>query len=235
MLAVERLEAGYGDVQVLFGVSLAVGAGEMVALVGSNGAGKTTLLRSIHGMARIRSGSIRLDGRPIHHLPVHRIGQLGVAHVLEGRQLFPDMTVRENLLLGAHRAPARPRLRGNLERLLELFPVLGERLRQRAGTLSGGQQQMLAIARALMLEPRLLLVDEPSLGLAPLLVEELFRALAAVKQEGIAVVLAEQNVHLALRIADRACVIEEGRVVLEGPAPALLDDPRIRDAYLGVR
>ncbi len=232
MLTVRRLEAGYGPLQVLFGVELRLERGEMVALLGPNGAGKTTLLKALMGLVW-RRGEVELEGQPIGHLPPHRVARLGLAMVPEGRGLFPEMTVQENLLLGAYRPEARRSLRESLQRAYELFPRLYERRVQLAGTLSGGEQQMLAIARALMSHPRLLLVDEPTLGLAPRLGTEILKALAGLKAQ-VPILLAEQNLVLALELADRAYVLEQGRVVLEGDAADLARDPRVRASYLGV-
>ncbi|AFV77321.1 ABC-type branched-chain amino acid transport systems, ATPase component (plasmid) [Thermus oshimai JL-2] len=232
-LKVEGLEAGYGKAQVLFGVDLEVGEGEMVALLGANGAGKTTTLRALSGLVRPWRGQLLLDGLDLRPLSPARRARLGLGHVPEGRQLFPLMTVEENLRLGAaFLAPGREK--EGLERAYALFPRLGERWGQLAGTLSGGEQQMLAIARALMGFPRILLVDEPSLGLSPRLAEEVLLALVQVAREGTGVLLVEQNVALSLEVAGRAYVLEGGRVVLEGPAPLLREDPRVREAYLSL-
>lgn len=232
-LAVEALEAGYGKAQVLFGVDLEVGKGELVALLGANGAGKTTLLRVISGLVRPWAGRVLLDGRDLKGLSPAKRARLGLGHVPEGRQLFPLMTVEENLRLGAaFLAPGRDK--EGYQRVYALFPRLGERRRQLAGTLSGGEQQMLAIGRALMGFPKILLVDEPSLGLSPRLAEEVLLALKAVAGEGVGVFLVEQNVALSLEVAERAYVLEQGRVVLEGPARVLAQDPRVREAYLSL-
>jgi len=232
-LAVEALEAGYGKAQVLFGVDLEVGKGEIVALLGANGAGKTTLLRVISGLVRPWAGRVLLDGRDLKGLSPAKRARLGLGHVPEGRQLFPLMTVEENLRLGAaFLAPGRDK--EGYQRVYALFPRLGERRRQLAGTLSGGEQQMLAIGRALMGFPKILLVDEPSLGLSPRLAEEVLLALKAVAGEGVGVFLVEQNVALSLEVAERAYVLEQGRVVLEGPARVLAQDPRVREAYLSL-
>jgi len=232
-LAVEALEAGYGKAQVLFGVDLEVGKGEIVALLGANGAGKTTLLRVISGLLRPWAGRVLLDGRDLKGLSPAKRARLGLGHVPEGRQLFPLMTVEENLRLGAaFLAPGRDK--EGYQRVYALFPRLGERRRQLAGTLSGGEQQMLAIGRALMGFPKILLVDEPSLGLSPRLAEEVLLVLKAVAGEGVGVFLVEQNVALSLEVAERAYVLEQGRVVLEGPARVLAQDPRVREAYLSL-
>jgi branched-chain amino acid transport system ATP-binding protein len=232
-LRVEALEAGYGKAQVLFGVDLEVVENELVALLGANGAGKTTLLRAISGLVRPWSGRVLLEGQDLRGLSPAKRARMGLGHVPEGRQLFPLMTVEENLRLGAaFLAPGRER--EGYERVYGLFPRLAERRRQLAGTLSGGEQQMLAIGRALMGFPKILLVDEPSLGLSPRLAEEVLLALEAVAGEGVGVLLVEQNVALTLDVAERAYVLEHGRVVLEGPASALAQDPRVREAYLSL-
>jgi branched-chain amino acid transport system ATP-binding protein len=232
-LRVEALEAGYGKAQVLFGVDLEVVENELVALLGANGAGKTTLLRAISGLVRPWSGRVLLEGQDLRGLSPAKRARMGLGHVPEGRQLFPLMTVEENLRLGAaFLAPGRER--EGYERVYGLFPRLAERQRQLAGTLSGGEQQMLAIGRALMGFPKILLVDEPSLGLSPRLAEEVLLALKAVAGEGVGVLLVEQNVALTLDVAERAYVLEHGKVVLQGPASALAQDPRVREAYLSL-
>ena len=232
-LEVQALETGYGKAQVLFGVDLEVEAGELVALLGANGAGKTTLLRALSGLLRPWKGSVLLGGKDLRGLSPARRARLGLGHVPEGRQLFPLMTVEENLRLGAaFLAPGREK--EGYERVYALFPRLAERRRQLAGTLSGGEQQMLAIGRALMGFPRILLVDEASLGLSPRLAEEVLLALKEVARGGVGVLLVEQNVALSLEVAERGYVLEHGRVVLEGPAQALAQDPRVREAYLSL-
>lgn len=234
MLSIERLEAGYGEVKVLHGISLEVNEGECVALVGANGAGKSTLLRAISGMVRIISGTILFDGLDITRIPPFQIASLGIAHVPEGRRLFPELTVEENLLLGAWVGEARRVRAESLDRVYTLFPRLKERRRQLAGTLSGGEQQMLAIGRGLMLRPRLLMLDEPSLGLSPLLVEQVFDALREILLQKVSLLLAEQNIVQALALATRAYVIETGRIVMAGPGQELLQAPGLREAYLGL-
>jgi branched-chain amino acid transport system ATP-binding protein len=234
MLQVSGLQVAYGDVQALWGVDFEVPAGRIVALLGANGAGKTTTLRTISGLIRPRAGRIHFDGMDVGSLAPHAIVALGLAHIPEGRRLWPGMTVRENLELGAFPARARPHREASLEWVLRLFPRLAERPAQLAGTLSGGEQQMLAIGRALMARPRLLMLDEPSLGLAPLVVAELFGIIRTVNAEGVTVLLVEQNVHQALGIADHGFVLETGRVVTAGAARTLLDDPYIKEAYLGL-
>ena len=230
MLEVSDLEAGYGRVEVLHRVDLRVEEGEIVALVGSNGAGKTTLLRAVSGLIAPSRGSIQFRGREIGGLPPERIVDLGLAHVPEGRRLFPGLTVRENLLVGAFRR----RGKGNLERAIELFPRLGGRLEQIAGSLSGGEQQMCAIARGLMSDPELVMIDELSLGLAPNLVEQILERLTTISEDGTAVLLVDQDVDLALEVAARGYVLETGGIVASGPSNELLADPKVREAYLGV-
>ena len=234
LLEIETLDAGYGSAKVLHGLSLRVEEGEAVALVGANAAGKTTLLRAISGIVRPASGSIRFSGRELIGQAPDAIARAGIVQVPEGRQLFPDMSVRENLELGAMARPeAWAGRAAALERVIALFPRVGERLAQRAGTMSGGEQQQVAIARALMARPRLLLVDEPSAGLAPVIVQKVFRALRDIHADGTTILLVEQNVPLSLRLAQRAYVVELGRVVLEGTGAALLADPHVQAAYLG--
>jgi branched-chain amino acid transport system ATP-binding protein len=232
LLAVEGVHAAYGRVEALRGVSLEVAEGEIAALIGANGAGKSTLLMTICGAPRARRGRIGYGGRDITRLPTHEIMRLGIAHAPEGRRIFPRMTVLENLRMGAVVAdPAQ--FDRDLERVLDLFPALAGRTRQRGGTLSGGEQQMLAIARALMARPRLLLLDEPSLGLAPLVVKQIFRAIAEINgKEGVTVFLVEQNAYHALRLARRGYVMVNGAITLSGAGADLLADPEVRSAYL---
>ncbi|MBI4589796.1 MAG: ABC transporter ATP-binding protein [Candidatus Rokubacteria bacterium] len=234
MLTVHDLHVLYGDIQALWGVSFEVREREIVTLVGSNGAGKTTTLRTISGVLRPAGGRIVLDGAEIARLAPHAIVARGISHIPEGRRLWPGMTVLENLELGAYPKGARPRSQESLGWVFALFPRLHERMGQLAGTLSGGEQQMLAIGRALMARPKLLMLDEPSLGLAPRLVAELFRVIAEINDQGVTVLLVEQNVHQALEIAHRAYVLETGRIVKEGAARDLLNDPAIKEAYLGL-
>jgi branched-chain amino acid transport system ATP-binding protein len=234
LLELYGVSAAYGEVQALFDVNLEVRPGEVVALLGSNGAGKTTFLRVVSGLLPARQGTVRFLGEDITSRRPDLIVELGIAHVPEGRQLFSDMTVEENLQLGAYIARARRRRRANLERTFAIFPRLGERRHQLAGTLSGGEQQMLAIGRGLMSEPRLLLLDEPSLGLSPLLTEQTLSVVKAIAREDLTVLLVEQKVLEALEIADRGYVIESGRVVREGTSAALRTDPAIVQAYLGI-
>ncbi|MFL5264732.1 MAG: ABC transporter ATP-binding protein [Anaeromyxobacteraceae bacterium] len=234
MLAVEGLSAAYGAVTALWSVTFEVGKGEVVALVGGNGAGKTTTLKALSGLVRPRAGSIRLDGERLDALAPAAIVARGLIHVPEGRKLFPEMTVRDNLLLGAYSPAARPHQAERLAQVFETFPRLRERARQLAGTLSGGEQQMVAIGRGLMAGPRILMMDEPSLGLAPILVVEMFGVSEAIHRAGVTVLLVEQNTEHALAIADRGYVLESGRVVLAGTGAALLADARVREAYLGL-
>lgn len=233
MLEVAGLVAGYGGVTVLRGVSLLVGAGEIVAVLGANGVGKTTLNRALSGLVRADSGSITFEGERIDGLDPAAIVARGLIHVPEGRKIFPNMRVSENLELGAY-ARGRARRADNLARVYAIFPRLRERAGQFAGTLSGGEQQMLAIGRGLMAEPRLLILDEPSLGLSPLLVEELFALIARIAAEGLAIMLVEQNVVQSLDLAARAYVLENGAVALSGPAAALRANPELEKAYLGM-
>jgi branched-chain amino acid transport system ATP-binding protein len=232
MLEVRGVETFYGAIQALHGVDLDVGAGEIVTLIGANGAGKSTLLMTICGNPRARAGSIRLEGRDIAGLPTHEIVRLGVAQVPEGRRIFPRMSVFENLQIGATLAdPAH--FQRDLDRVFAMFPVLAERREQRGGTLSGGEQQMLAIARALMCRPRLLLLDEPSLGLAPLIVRQIFETIGRIaREDGVTIFLVEQNAYHALRLADRGYVLVNGRVRLSGTGRELLANAEIRAAYL---
>jgi len=233
LLALEDLHASYGHVQALRGLDLVVRPGELVCLIGANGAGKTSTLRAISGLLRAARGRIVFDGAPIHGAAPAAILRAGIAHCPEGRRVFPYLTVRENLEMGAYVRRDRREVEDDLERVSTHFPVLTERRRQTAGTLSGGEQQMLAIARALMSRPRLILFDEPSLGLAPALVETTFGVIADIRRRGTTVLMVEQNAYLALRMADRAYVMETGRIVLEGSARELLDDDHVRRAYLG--
>ena len=234
MLRVDRLCVHYGAAPALHDVSLRIDAGELVCIVGPNGAGKSTLINTVAGMHRASSGAMTVDDAELTRLPAHRFCAQGVAIVPEGRRLFASMTVRENLELGSLLRAAKAARQSSLERVCALFPALRANLHRHAGLLSGGQQQMVAIGRALMAQPRLLLLDEPSLGLAPMIVSELFTAIQRVNREGMAVLLVEQNVALALAIAARAYVLEEGRIVAEGASAELLAQPELRRAYLGV-
>ncbi len=234
LLEIRDLHVSYGKVEALHGISLDVGEGEIVALLGSNGAGKTTTLRAISGLIRPRAGQITLDGQLLNDLPAHRIVALGLGHVPEGRRIFGSLTIEENLRLGGYliRNDAAA-LDERMEKLFETFPRLRERRAQLAGTLSGGEQQMLAIARALMLKPRLVVLDEPSMGLAPKLVRAIFAMIAQIRGEGTSILVVEQNARQALRIASRAYVLESGSIALAGPAQELMQDARVRAAYLG--
>jgi branched-chain amino acid transport system ATP-binding protein len=234
MLEIRDLSVFYGDAQALDGVGLSVGPGQVVALVGANGAGKTSLIRTVGGILKPRSGTIRFDGHQIAGLGSHKVCDLGVGQVAEGRQVFPTMSVVENLQVGAMLPRARALAAANLERVFEMFPRLRERAGQAAGTLSGGEQQMLAIGRCLMGAPRLIMFDEPSLGLSPALVGEVFRTIRELHAQGMTILLVEQNVAASLQLADRACVLENGRIVLEGSGAELLADPRVKEAYLGL-
>jgi branched-chain amino acid transport system ATP-binding protein len=233
-LEVRGLQAGYGDVQVLWDVSFEVGPGETVCVVGSNGAGKTTALRCISGLLPARAGAVRVDGADLTNAAPAALLDAGIAHVPEGRRLFAAMSVRDNLLMGAYRRTDKAEIQRDLDRVYGLFPILAERRRQDAGTLSGGEQQMCAIARGLMARPSLLMIDELSLGLAPRAVELLTDALVDIRRTGLAVLLVEQDVMAALDIADRAVVIDRGRVTAAGPAKDLAGDPSIREAYMGI-
>jgi branched-chain amino acid transport system ATP-binding protein len=235
MLSVDGLRVAYGRVEALHGVSIEVAQGELVTVIGANGAGKSTLLRAITGVLRPTGGTIRLDGAVTSGLPSSTMVQRGVAMVPEGRQIFPDLTVAENLDLGGYYRHDRAAMRADLEQILGQFPILRERLGKPAGTLSGGQQQMLAIGRALMSKPRLLLLDEPSLGLAPTIVQNLAGIIRALHKGGTTILLVEQNARLALRLADRAYVMATGLVVGSGTGAALLDDPTVQETYLGGR
>ena len=233
LLEVRDLDFAYGDVHVLHGVSLSVLSGEIVTLVGSNGAGKSTTLRNISRLLEPRSGSIVFDGHDLTRMSSHEIVELGVVQVPEGRRVFPEMTIAENLRMGSYVSTARADRAANLERGLTLFPRLRERYSQLAGTLSGGEQQMLAIARGLMAKPRLLLLDEPSLGLSPLLVKTIFDTIAEINRQGVSVLLVEQNVYQSLRIANRGYVLETGHIALSGSGQELLNDEKVKAAFLG--
>ena len=232
-LEVDGLHVSYGRIAVVHGVSLRVAQGQVVCLIGANGAGKTTIMRTISGLIRPRAGHIRFDGAEIASSPAHRIAAAGLRQVPEGRQCFAELTVAENLALGAYLVPDRTEIARRQDAVLTRFPRLRERLAQFAGSLSGGEQQMLAIGRALMGAPRLLMLDEPSMGLAPLFVEEIFAIITALKTEGTTILLVEQNASAALEVSDHAYVLETGRVVLEGPAATVAADPGVAAAYLG--
>jgi len=234
VLEVRGLDVAYGEKPALREVGMTVGEGESVSVLGANGAGKSTLLRTISGLQRPRQGSVSLDERRLDQLAPYDIAALGVAHVPEGRRVLPDMTVEENLELGAYLPEPRRRRAETLAWVYEVFPRLKERRRQRAGTLSGGEQQMLAVGRGLMLRPRLLMLDEPSLGLAPVIVDVTFEKIAEVRRQGIAILLIEQNVQRALDLVDRGYVFEQGRVTLQGSSQEILDNPHVKVAYLGL-
>jgi branched-chain amino acid transport system ATP-binding protein len=234
LLRLEGVDAFYGDLQALADVSFEVNDGEIVALVGANAAGKSTTLRVISGLVNPRRGRVRLNGDDLTGLPAHERVDRGIVQVPEGRRLFPFMTVAENLLLGAHASRARADRERTLAHVYGLFPVLGERRTQLAGSLSGGEQQMCAIGRALMARPKILMLDEPTLGLAPVLVARIFETVRTINGQGVTVLLVEQNVRQALTLAHRACVLESGRLVLEGQARELLGDDRLKRAYLGL-
>jgi branched-chain amino acid transport system ATP-binding protein len=234
LLTVDNLHVSYGAVHALQGVSLSVAPGEIVALIGSNGAGKSTLLRCISGLVPASEGEILFDRTlRLDQLPPHTIVREGISHVPEGRQIFANLTVHENLVLGAYQRTDREEMRETSARVFELFPVLKERVRQAGGTLSGGEQQMLAIGRALMARPQLLLLDEPSLGLAPLMVQKIFAIIREINAQGTTILLVEQNAHMALNVARRGYVLQTGRIVLEDTGANLLQSPEVRAAYLG--
>ena len=233
LFSADNLQVNYGVISALQDVSLHIERGQIVTLIGANGAGKTTLLRAISGLLRPSRGMIRWEGNRIDGMPPHRIVRLGICHVPEGRQIFANLSVRENLILGGYQQRDRALLKKDTQRCYELFPVLAERREQRAGTLSGGEQQMLAIARALMSRPTLLLLDEPSLGLAPLIVRKIFQIIREINGEGVTIFLVEQNAHMALTVAHRAYVLQTGRIIKSDQAANLLNDPDVKKAYLG--
>jgi branched-chain amino acid transport system ATP-binding protein len=234
MLRVEHVDAGYGDIQVLWDVSFHVDAKEFVVLVGANGAGKSTIMKTISSLITPAKGEIRFEDQRIDQVPPYRIIDVGIAHVPEGRQLFPEMTVQENLELGSLCARAKAHRKESLEWVLELFPRLRERRKQLAGTMSGGEQQMCAIARGLMSRPKMVLFDEPSLGLSPLLTQEIFHLAQTIHKEGLTLLMVEQNVKQTLAICDRAYVLENGRIVLEGKGRELLENEEVKQAFLGI-
>ncbi len=233
LLQIDAIDVFYGPAQALWGVSFSVEKGQVAALIGANGAGKTTTLKALCGLISLTAGRVTYDGQVISGLPVHRIMDLGISLIPEGRQLFPKMTVEENLTIGSYLPRTKPKRPANLERVYHLFPRLAERRLQSAETMSGGEQQMLAIARALMQEPRLLILDEPSLGLAPALVQEIFRIIKELHGRGLTILLVEQNVNQALQVADVAFVLENGRIVMSGAGSELVRDPKVKEAYLG--
>ena len=233
MLKIENIQVYYGMINAIKGVSFEVNEGEVIALIGANGAGKTTILHTITGLVAPKSGHVYFEGKDLTKIPAHKIVYLGMAHVPEGRRIFQQLTVYENLKLGAFSITDKVQIEKNLNYVYMHFPRLAERKNQVAGTLSGGEQQMLAMGRALMSNPKIILMDEPSMGLSPLLVNEIFKIISEVSKDGTTVLLVEQNAKKALSIADRAYVLETGNIVMEGKASELLDDPRIREAYLG--
>jgi branched-chain amino acid transport system ATP-binding protein len=233
LLTVHNLEVCYGVISALQDVSLEIAQGEIVTLIGANGAGKTTLLRTISSLIQQQRGTVIFDGHDVSTLRPHEIVRLGMSHVPEGRQIFPHHTVRENLLLGAYQDKDKQRVRTNLDRCYELFPVLAERREQKAGTLSGGEQQMLAIGRAMMSRPRLLMLDEPSMGLSPIMMQRIFTVIGELQSQGTTILLVEQNAQAALSLADHGYVIETGLIVLDGPGSDLMHDEGVRKAYLG--
>ncbi|KJS00567.1 MAG: leucine/isoleucine/valine transporter ATP-binding subunit [Desulfobulbaceae bacterium BRH_c16a] len=234
LLEIEKIDTSYGDVQVIFELSLTVDKKEVVSIIGGNGAGKSTLLRTISGLMKTNAGRISFDGRDIHNQPPENIVTQGVVHVPEGRRLFPLMTVKDNLLVGAYNKRARADVQQTLEEVYELLPRLAERQSQLAMTLSGGEQQMVAIGRGLMAKPQLLMLDEPSLGLAPILIKDIFETVRKIADHGTTVLMVEQDVRHSLSLSDRGYVLEHGRVVMEGKAADLIDDPHIKKAYLGL-
>lgn len=233
-LELSGIQAGYGDFQALFGIALRVEPGEAVGVVGPNGAGKTTLLRVISGLLRPRAGSLRYGAHDLTQIPAHRLPEIGIAHVPENRRLFPHLTVEENLKMGAFTPSARAHFAARRDRVFELFPRMAQRRHQLAGTMSGGEQQMCAIGRALMCAPKILLLDEPSAGLAPLVVQQVFDLVRRIREDGLTVLIVEQNVSQVLRVVDRAYVLETGRVAAEGKSAELAADPVIRRSYLGM-
>ena len=234
MLQVENLNVYYGAIHALQGISFNVNEGEIVTLIGANGAGKSTTLRTLSGLLRSRTGSITFKGRDIATMPAEKIVEAGISHVPEGRKIFAPLSVRENLMMGAYSRSDPDEIQETLERAYRSFPRLKERAGQYGGTLSGGEQQMLATARGLMSKPTLMLLDEPSMGLSPILVEEIFRIIVEINKQGTSILLVEQNAQMALSVAHRAYVLETGRIVLSGPAKEIADNPQVRTAYLGV-
>jgi len=233
MLKIEGLNVNYGAIHALHDISINVKAGEIVTLIGANGAGKTSILRAISGLIPIKSGSVLFEDKPIHSTPAYKLSKLGIAHVPEGRRIFANMTVMENLELGAYIRNDKQDIAKDYEMVFDKFPRLKERIKQMAGTLSGGEQQMLAMGRALMVRPRILLLDEPSMGLAPLVVRNIFSIIQEINKSGTTILLVEQNAHMALSIANKAYVLETGKIVLEGNAQELLSNDSVRSAYLG--
>lgn len=228
------IRAGYGDVEVLRGIDIALPPKSVVALIGANGAGKTTLLKTISGLLPLRGGEIRINGEPIGGLAPHRVVEAGFVQSPEGKQLFPEMTITENLMVGAHSKRARARREETMEEVFELFPILRERARQRAGTMSGGQQQMIAVGRALMALPKVLALDEPSLGLAPIMVSRLMESIEQIRHRDLSILIIEQNIFQVLKMADHAYVLENGEIAKQGGGQELLADPHLRSTYLGL-
>ncbi len=233
MLVIDNLHVAYGGIKALSGITLEVRERQIVTLLGSNGAGKSTTIRAVSGIVPIQSGEVRFLGQALAGIPAHAVQKLGLVHVPEGRKIFANLTVRENLIMGAYNNSDKKDVEAGMEKLFSLFPILESRLGQLGGTLSGGEQQMLAIGRALMSKPKLLMMDEPSLGLAPLVVQEVFRTVEEIREEGMTVFLIEQNANAALKIAHYAFLLETGHIVLHGDGSAMLDNPRIKQAYLG--
>lgn len=233
MLQIEDLHVNYGGIHALKGVSIEVGSKEIVTLLGTNGAGKSTTVRAVSGLAKAQAGAILFEGKPIKNIASDKIQRLGLVHIPEGRKVFANLTIRENLLMGAYYTREKKRLNSLFGQVYDIFPVLASRGQQMAGTLSGGEQQMLAIGRALMSQPRLLMMDEPSLGLAPMIVADVFRIIEKIRSEGVTVFLIEQNANAALKIADYAFLLENGTIILEGPGYELLRNPKVKQAYLG--
>lgn len=234
LLEIRDLCAGYGDLQVLFNINMHVEEGEVVSLVGSNGAGKTTILRLLSGLEPVKSGSILFEGKDLTKVKPHEKADLGISHIPQGRGILGTLTVRENLIMGAYPKAARATMEENIERAYKMFPILSERRNQMAGYLSGGEQQMLAISRALMINPKLLMLDEPSLGLAPIVVRDMFDIISTVAKQGVSILIVEQNLKQALSVADRGYVLETGQIVMEGKASDLLANKEIQAAYLGI-
>lgn len=233
MLEVNNLEVFYGNIKALHGISFNVEKGEVVTLIGANGAGKSTTLRTVSGILRPKSGEVKFEGKDLIKVPAHKIVSLGISHVPEGRLLFPNLTVEENLAMGAYTRKDKNEIKESLHMVMERLPRLRERAKQLAGTLSGGEQQMVAMGRGLMSKPSLIILDEPSMGLSPLLVEEIFEIIRFINQQGTTVLLVEQNAFMALQVAHRAYVLETGRIVLSGPAKEVQSNPSVRNAYLG--
>jgi branched-chain amino acid transport system ATP-binding protein len=233
LLEVEDLRVAYGKIEAVKGISFTVDAGQVVTLIGTNGAGKTTTLRTLSGLLRPIGGQVKFEGKPLHGVPAHKIVSLGLAHSPEGRHIFPRMTIEENLLLGAFLRRDTPGIQQDVERAYALFPILGERRKQAAGTLSGGEQQMLAMGRALMSRPKLLMLDEPSMGLSPIMMQKIMSTITELRASGTTILLVEQNAQAALSLADQGYVMETGTIVLKGSGQDLLHDDSVRKAYLG--